>query len=75
MLKIILKRLEKRLREEPPSVLMLDVAAILMACFPRSELPDWVEALANGNYEAVTSVVEVALEDIQAEEVENDPNP
>jgi hypothetical protein len=44
-------------------------ACDVLASTPRELLPDWVEILANGNLDAWESVLDVAREDLQADEV------
>lgn len=68
MLSVTLDILKTRLATTSPTVEFIETANTLLLSYPRAELPDWVEALANGNPEMLESVVEVALEDIRAEE-------
>lgn len=63
----IIARLAERIKTDPPSVSFLAIARVLMALFPRSELPDWVEILANGNDEYFEDVIEIALDDMEGD--------
>jgi hypothetical protein len=45
-----------------PGPELINWAREILGANPRENLPDWVEALANGNPEAWESVVEVARE-------------
>jgi len=66
-LKAITETLRKMVVEEQPHPIMIDHARMMMVIWPREELPDWVEALANGNPEQLASVIEVVKADIQEE--------
>lgn len=69
-LELLIEDLQRRLKAEKPNVVFIHIARMMMDAFGREDLPDWVEALANGDPDKVAEVVEVALEDIRAEEVE-----
>ena len=61
--------LRQVLEDKPPRNFVVIVAArMLLAAYPRNELPDWIEILANGNPDMLDSVIEAALADIHAEE-------
>ncbi len=63
----IIEKFAARLINEPPSVSFLAIARVLMALFPRSELPDWVEILANGNDDYYEDVIEIAIDDMEGD--------
>ena len=58
----------KQCMQQMPSPVLIIVARVLMDIKPRSALPDWVEILANGDPDRWQSVIEIALDDIAAEE-------
>jgi hypothetical protein len=65
-----LKALEYALRNSPnPNLIMW--AGIIVDGTPRELLPDWVEALANGNMALWESVCAVALAELDAQEAED----
>lgn len=65
-----LKALGIALRHKPNPNLIL-WAGMILDGHPREDVPDWVEALANGNAEAWNSVCEVALADLEAQEADD----
>ena len=52
---------------EEPNIGAIEDAQRLLKRYARRELPDWVEALANGNPDCIASVYEVAREQVKAE--------
>ena len=52
---------------EEPNVGAIEDAQDILKRYARRELPDWVEALANGNPDCIASVYEVAREQVKAE--------
>jgi len=67
-----LECLRSRLNSSPPDPGIIDDAIDIMRTYSRVSLPDWVEIIANGNPDALASVVEVAKSDIEFEEGQND---
>lgn len=67
MLDDIIEKFAARLINEPPSVSFLAIARVIMALWPRSDLPDWIEILANGNDEYFEDVIEIALDDMEGD--------
>lgn len=57
-------------RNPPPALKF--VAMYLLSEYDRSRLPDWVEALANGNLDAWDAVVDEVRRFFVAEEMEDD---
>jgi hypothetical protein len=49
-----------------PNPNLITWAGMILADYPREDLPDWVECLANGNPEAWESVIAVTREEIEA---------
>lgn len=58
----------KRWMTKAPTGGIIEYAAFLMTVYPREVLPDWVEALANGNPDELEAVIEIALDDMNEEE-------
>lgn len=67
MLDDIIEKFAARLINEPPSVSFLAIARVIMALWPRSDLPDWIEILANGSDEYFEDVIEIALDDMEGD--------
>lgn len=51
------------LAENPPPALKF-AAMYFMAEYSREDLPDWVEALANGNLDLWSMVIEVVIDEM-----------
>lgn len=69
-LKCLIVYLREMLRHLP-SPDLIDEARTLIELYPRAELPDFVEILANGDPDHFDSVREIALADISFEEAEH----
>lgn len=68
-LELRLERLKKLMADKNPLVLLN--ARRLVEIFPRRIVPDWVEALANGNPAELDAVIETALADMEVEDGSN----
>ena len=64
MLERLLEELKDAVNTAPHPALKL-AAMYLMLEYDRDKLPDWVEALANGNLENWDAVIEVVKDDIE----------
>lgn len=64
MLERLLEELKDAVYTAPHPALKL-AAMYLMVEYDRDDLPDWVEALANGNLENWDAVIEVVKDDIE----------
>jgi hypothetical protein len=56
------------LDENPPPSEIVPLAAKIFRSHSRSDIPDWVEILANGNPDHLPAVIETALADLREEE-------
>jgi hypothetical protein len=72
-LPIALSHLIAELDKSPPSDSIIQSAQTFILLYPREELPDWVEILANGNPEMLQSVIAIAQADIRAEMANGPP--
>lgn len=63
----------KRWMTKAPTGGIIEYAAFLMTVYPREVLPDWVEALANGNPSQLEAVIEIALADMNSEVDDDSP--
>jgi hypothetical protein len=72
-LTLTLECLKRRMLSDPPSIVLIELAQNLINNYPREELPDWIEILANGNPDNILAVVEIARSDcIEAETINHD---
>jgi hypothetical protein len=53
-------------RPDPPPEI-IRVARSVLTQYPRDELPDWVEIIANGNPQHLTDVIQLARDEIANE--------
>jgi len=56
---------------DPKVPLIKSLAELAMQKIDRSELPDWVEIIANGNPECWQAVIETAIADMEAEDADD----
>jgi len=71
VLKLILALMRKYLLSHP-SADIVDYAKEVMSLYRRELIPDWIDALANGNKKNLDAVIEVAIADMNEGEKEDE---
>ena len=65
-----LEAMKDKLTWRPIPVSLIQEAKTMMATYPREDLPDWVEALANGDPEHIEDTVDEVVRHMKAEEMQ-----